>query len=278
MADHGGRSAASAQVAALETRRAKQEIRGDRLREQWRARAAEHGLPAREVERILRPGSRIVPFAEPVPPEAMTRDVSVFGRPELLQALAEAQPRGAKLDELERLADAALAECEVVALPHGPAPAGTSEARFTTRELLDIEQDLLTRAREAIAEGRAQVPADEVVKACGATTLSDDQRAAVASARRRLGDEKAPRSSSSARRSASGKDSSARALMFERSISRATASTIGSWRGWEVVVMAQVGVGDVEARLVSMARQAVGGASRTRRAAPPLPRRGAAGA
>jgi len=44
MAAHGGRSAASAQIAALETRRAKQDVPVDRLRLDWAARAAEHGL------------------------------------------------------------------------------------------------------------------------------------------------------------------------------------------------------------------------------------------
>ncbi len=132
MAEHGGRSAASAQVAALETRRAKQVVRADRLFEQWRARAAEHGLDAPRLARVLRSGDRAVPFAAPVLPEALTRDTSVFGRAELLQILAEHQPRGAMIADLERLADATLADRDVVALPVAAVPAGLTEPRFTT--------------------------------------------------------------------------------------------------------------------------------------------------
>ena len=45
MAARGERSARAAQIATLETRRRKDyDVPVDRLREEWRARAAEHGL------------------------------------------------------------------------------------------------------------------------------------------------------------------------------------------------------------------------------------------
>lgn len=110
MGEHGGRSAQSAQVAALETRRAKHVVDVDRLREQWRARAGEHGLTGPQLDRVLQPGERTVPPVAGVPAEALTDQASVFGRPELLQALAEAQPRGASIRELEQLADRVLAD------------------------------------------------------------------------------------------------------------------------------------------------------------------------
>src|SRR4051812_39585354 len=52
MTEHGGRSAASAQIAALETRHAKRDVPGDRLRDVWRSRATEQGLDAQVVQRI----------------------------------------------------------------------------------------------------------------------------------------------------------------------------------------------------------------------------------
>src|SRR5207237_6253371 len=61
MAEHGGRSAASAQVAALETRHAKVEVPVDRMRDVWRSRAAEHGLTSGVLARILASRSRTVP-------------------------------------------------------------------------------------------------------------------------------------------------------------------------------------------------------------------------
>ncbi len=179
MAQHGGRSAASAQIAALETRQAKQDMPLDRLRADWRSRAEEHGLTARVVERIFRSRSRMVPLTQPVASEALTRKASVFGRPELLQALAAAQPAGAGVRELERLADLALADREVVALRDGPAPAGLTEPRFTTRELLRIERELLDGAQGRRKSAAAIAGADTVIAALAERSLSDEQASVV---------------------------------------------------------------------------------------------------
>jgi len=180
MAARGGRSARSAQVAALETRRAKTGIRVDLLREQWRARAGEHGLTADRLRQVLEPGDRAVPFAAEVAGEVLTRDKSVFGRAELLQALAEAQPRGSSVDELEQLADAMLAGEEVVALPSGRVPAGLSEPRFTTGQMLATEHDLLESASAGIGSGLGLVRQRAVREALSGRTLSEEQQAVVA--------------------------------------------------------------------------------------------------
>ncbi len=56
MASRGETSARAAQVATLETRRGKDYgVPVERLREQWRARAAEHGLDRAALNRVLRP-------------------------------------------------------------------------------------------------------------------------------------------------------------------------------------------------------------------------------
>ncbi len=180
MAAHGGRSAASAQVAALETRRAKTELNGDRLREEWRARAAEHGLDARGLTEVLRGVDHEVPRVGGVAQEALTRDASVFGRAELLQALAEAQPRGASVAQLEQLADRVLGDREVVVLPHGPVPAGLTEPRFTTQELLNIEQDLINRATGSLNGRRGLVRPTVAAEAVLGRSLSREQERVVA--------------------------------------------------------------------------------------------------
>ena len=180
MVAHGGRSAASAQVAALETRRAKTELDGDQLREAWRARAAEHGLDARGLARVLHCGDREVPRIGQVAPEMLTRDASVFARAELLQALAEAQPQGATVAELEQLADQALRDRRVVALPNGPVPAGLTEPRFTTQDLLDIEQDLINHATGSISAGRGLVRPIVAAEAVNGHSLSREQERVVA--------------------------------------------------------------------------------------------------
>jgi conjugative relaxase-like TrwC/TraI family protein len=180
LAEHGGRSAAAAQVAALETRRAKQDIHIDRLRTDWRARATEHGLDAHTVERLLHAPRLVEQHASTIDFRQLTERATTFGRPELLQALAEAQPAGAHVSDLERLADARLADPEVVALRDGPAPAGLSERRFSTRDLLAAERRLIDGARSrrgtAVGVVSARTLADV---AADHTTLVDEQRRAL---------------------------------------------------------------------------------------------------
>ena len=150
MAAHGGRSAASAEIAALETRRAKQDVEFDRLRADWTARAAKHGLTRDSVERLLGPGRLVEVRPTRVPARLdheLTEQASTFGRAEVLQALAAAQPEGARVGELEAVADQVLADPEIVRLPASEARAGVVEPRYTTRELLAVEARLLERAR-----------------------------------------------------------------------------------------------------------------------------------
>jgi conjugative relaxase-like TrwC/TraI family protein len=179
MADHGGRSAASAQIAALETRRPKQDAPLDRLRADWRARATEHGLDDRAIAAVFGRVRQLELNAPDVLRE-LTEHQSTFGRPEILQALAQAHGLGATVAELERQADALLADREVVRLADGRAPAGLSEARLSTREMLAVEKALVdaavarTRERVARANPRALT---KVLDEDG--TLSDEQRQVV---------------------------------------------------------------------------------------------------
>ena len=185
MAAHGGRSAASAEIAALETRRAKQVVPFDRLRLDLAARAAEHGLTPDLVDDLL--GSERARQAR-VPAHLsldLTEQVSTFGRAEVLQALAAAQPTGARVVELEALAAQALADPEFVGLRQAAAKAGVVETRYTTRELLDTEAELLGGARRRRHERVARVHAFSLRDQLRDSSLSDEQRDVV---RRLCGD------------------------------------------------------------------------------------------
>lgn len=147
MAAHGGRSAASAEIAALETRRAKENVPFARLRAEWAARAQEHGLSDEVVEGLF--GAPRVPELR-VPSGLtfeLTERASTFGQAELLAVLAAAQPAGARVAELEAIARRVLSDPEIVALPPAAAKAGVVEPRYTTRELLRTEASLLETAR-----------------------------------------------------------------------------------------------------------------------------------
>lgn len=184
MRARGERSARAAQVATLDTRRAKTyDVSPGRLREQWRARAAEHGLTARALASALRP-ARTRP-ADPAQqervmvrlagPEGLTRERSTFTRRDVVQAFAEAASPGAGVRDVEQAADAFLVGGTLVRLEEL-----SGEARFTTRELLEIEEGLLEGAHARRAEGVAVVGTpDRSEEVASRPTLSAEQHELV---------------------------------------------------------------------------------------------------
>ncbi|MDP9383885.1 MAG: relaxase domain-containing protein [Actinomycetota bacterium] len=178
MADRGVHSAAAAEIAALETRRAKQDVNVERLREEWVARATEHGLTVETLERII---GRERPHGLEVPARAMMRELtaqaSTFGRAEIIRALADRAPTGARVVELQALADRVLRDPEIVRLKEGLAQAGVTEPRFTTRELLGIERGLVERSLGRRYERVARANPRAVFELIDQhPTLSDEQK------------------------------------------------------------------------------------------------------
>jgi conjugative relaxase-like TrwC/TraI family protein len=147
---------AAARVAALATREAKEHVDLPRLQEDWKARAAEHGLGRRELEALVheRPSAR-----DRVDPEqlasslfgcdGLTARQTTFTMPELVRAVAGSLAQGATVDEVlltgERLSR--FPGVELVEREQAPG----RPARFTTRELLTIER----AAVELAVAGRA---------------------------------------------------------------------------------------------------------------------------
>jgi conjugative relaxase-like TrwC/TraI family protein len=139
---------AAARVAALATREAKEQIDLPRLREQWLARAAENGLGRSQLERLVR--QRPLTSAPVVPEQLasavleLTAKQTAFSMPELVRAVAGSMCEGAPVvqvievaAELSRLPGLELVEAGEV--PGRP-------ARFTTRELVDLERGALELA------------------------------------------------------------------------------------------------------------------------------------
>ena len=86
---------AAARVAALATREAKEQVDLPRLREQWLARAAEHGLGRRELRRLVHEPRRepAVPDREALArrllaADGLTATQTTFTQPELVRAVA----------------------------------------------------------------------------------------------------------------------------------------------------------------------------------------------
>ncbi len=140
---------AAARVAALATREAKEQVDLLRLREDWKARAAEHGLGRRELEALVAerlPQRHVEPeqlAARLFGREGLTEKRTTFTMPELVQAVAGSLPAGASIDKVLEMARelSRFPGVERVALGEPGRP-----TRLTTRELLAVEQEALQLA------------------------------------------------------------------------------------------------------------------------------------
>jgi conjugative relaxase-like TrwC/TraI family protein len=153
----------ASRVAALATREAKEQVDLARLREDWKARAAEHGFGRRELEALRRhrPVARDRVELEQLAAdllgrEGITEKQTTFIMPELVQAVAGALPAGAGVDEVLELADelSRFPGVELVGAQEAPG----QPARFTTRELLAVEREAIELALSGL---NIPVPAPE---------------------------------------------------------------------------------------------------------------------
>jgi hypothetical protein len=170
------------------TRKPKQHEPPDTLYGRWRAEAAERGVdPDTLVWEVAgRTANRVQdqPLSDEVAgrlfdrlagPDGLTAQASTFTRPEVLVALG-AGLGGATRIELEALADRFLAEGVVSVV----ADRALEERRWSTPELLAVEQRLVTRATGRTGEQTARVSHQVVGEALAAhPTAGTDQQAMV---------------------------------------------------------------------------------------------------
>ena len=150
----------AAKVAAVATRERKESVDLPRLREEWAARAAEHGLGRRERQRLI----GRAPHREPAPaellavaerllgPEGLTEKRTSFSEPELAMAWAQAHTQGASVERVRELCERLLTIGGVQRLSQ---PVPGRPAAYSTLELLKLERSAL----ELVERGRsAEVP------------------------------------------------------------------------------------------------------------------------
>jgi conjugative relaxase-like TrwC/TraI family protein len=151
MEAQGTEGFAAARVAALATREAKEQVDLPRLREEWKARAAEHGLARRELDALVRE-QPLLPdqveldelAARLLGRDGLTAKQTTFTMPELVQAIAGTLPAGAGLREVLEIADELSRFPGVELVDEANAPG--RPARFTTRELLAVEREAIELA------------------------------------------------------------------------------------------------------------------------------------
>jgi conjugative relaxase-like TrwC/TraI family protein len=177
---------AAARVAALATREAKEPIDLPRLREEWKARAAEHSLGRLELSSMIAdpsvgrtgPDHRQI-AAGLLAPDGLTSKRSTFTMPDLVCAVAGSLQAG---DTVEGVLETAakisrLAGVEVI---DAGGVAGRP-ARYTTRELLRVERDAIRIARDGRSAGAPSPDAATLERALArsAPALTNEQRLVV---------------------------------------------------------------------------------------------------
>jgi Ti-type conjugative transfer relaxase TraA len=200
----GEHSARAAQVATLDTRRAKDHrVRPEGLQPEWERRAERVGLGRRELRQCLgRTQTRSKPLSphlaeELFGPEGLTRDASSFTVREVIQALCERRGPGTPAAQIEKEAEELLQSDLVVRLSAAKSdflvsstslrlsngqvvPAVNDSTRYSTRELLRLEERLIRRAVERQGDSVA-IPNKAAVRAALArrTSISTEQRQLV---------------------------------------------------------------------------------------------------
>jgi conjugative relaxase-like TrwC/TraI family protein len=178
---HGSRGRDAAQVAALDTRRAKDRTRRpEELAPEWRLRAARLGLTHVRVGIADGRTATHAPdwttvSAALAAPTGLTEQQSSFTRRDVLQALSGAAGAGAEVSELERTADSFLRSASVVRLL-----GRTDEPRYSTVELLETERATVERSLALRSAGRGLATESATAAALARHShLSGEQRVMV---------------------------------------------------------------------------------------------------
>ncbi|HEX5172588.1 MAG TPA: MobF family relaxase [Gaiellaceae bacterium] len=184
MEARGTEGFAAARVAALATRERKEPVDLPRLREDWKARAAEQGLGRRELDVLVQHGRSarepldIEELADRlVGDKGLTARQTTFMLPELVQAVAGSSTEGADVEQVLGVADE-LARFPGVELVDPGEPGRPS--RYTTCELLAVERDALELARAGQNVGAPGLERRELARRLMQTRgLSSEQRMLV---------------------------------------------------------------------------------------------------
>jgi conjugative relaxase-like TrwC/TraI family protein len=170
------------------TRKPKEHEAPDTLYDRWRTEAAEHGVdadtlvravtdrtPNREQDQTVSADATVRLFDQLAGPDGLTERASTFARQDVLVALG-AGLAGASRTELEALADRFLAERSVSVV----ADRALEERRWSTPDLLAVEQGLVTSATSRTGEKTAMASHQAVRDALAAhPTAGPDQQAMI---------------------------------------------------------------------------------------------------
>jgi conjugative relaxase-like TrwC/TraI family protein len=188
LAEVGGEGWRAAQVAAIATRDRKQRVDMDVARRDWAARAAEHGLGQYELRGLMgrhawqRPSSAACQAIAHglLGTDGLTATRTTFGETDAIQAWCNALRDGAPAERILATVHAFTRLAGVEHVDDVPPLLGLP-SRFTTRELVAVEQRALRLARGHVAADAARLRAARAQGLLERHTadLSGEQRAMI---------------------------------------------------------------------------------------------------
>lgn len=194
-----------AQVAALTTRKAKDyRVTPNELLPEWKERAHAFGLDDNALEKVLDRTPYRAPTAllrasietDLARSSGLTAQASSFTRKEAIQGFCNRLQLGAGIEDIEAMADSFLASEQVIPLSaraHGLTagdslrvsdgriiPSGVEEQRYSTEDMLSVEQAVIKRAIERRLDGCGLATGEAVDSALAKRpSLFSDQQAMV---------------------------------------------------------------------------------------------------
>jgi conjugative relaxase-like TrwC/TraI family protein len=172
MNERGTTSAKAAEVAALNTRKAKESANPTTLRATWRSESLIFGVAAQRVAALARhPVHEPLPITTQAIIERLGHEHSTFTSADLARATAEhVQHAGGGLARTTEMMTRVANDPEIVSL---------AANHYTTREMLQIERGAVTRAKRLADDATYKVDANATAAALEARSLSDEQRTAL---------------------------------------------------------------------------------------------------
>jgi Ti-type conjugative transfer relaxase TraA len=172
MNERGTTSAKAAEVAALNTRKAKESASPTTLRITWRGESLAFGVTAQRLADLARHlAHEPTPISTQAVIERLGREHSTFTSADLARATAEhVQHAGGGLARTTDMMTRVANDAEIVPL---------AANRYTTREMLQIECGALAHAKRLADDATYRVDANSTAAALEARSLSDEQRTAL---------------------------------------------------------------------------------------------------
>ena len=172
MTERGTTSAKAAEVAALNTRKAKQSSAATTLRATWRSESLAFGVTAKHLADLAQhPAHEPLPITTQAIIERLGREHSTFTSADLARAAAEhTQHAGGGLARTTETMTRVANDAEIVPL---------AANRYTTREMLQIELGALARAKRLSDDVAYSVDPSATAMAGNNRSLSEEQHTAL---------------------------------------------------------------------------------------------------